>query len=527
MLKYIVANEVKFMKLALFGVPGNMGSEVFKTVVKEDYIEEISLLVFNKKGLGSLLNFAKKHNKKVRVVYGSVADIEKVREAIKGVDYVVNMAAVIPPESDKYPLRAIEANEIGPKVIVQAIEELGDKQPKFIHTSTIGIYGDRNHNHPFAEVGDPLLLSPFDLYAVTKMRGEFTVLESNVKTWAIIRQAAMLYDKLLMKNVSDGLLFHTCFNTPLEWSTAKDSAVLVRNIFRRDLKGELNETNFWKHCFNIGGGVESRVTGYDTFKMGFGIIGCKVEQFFDTNYNSMRNFHGEWYSDGYKLNDLFNYQEDTIQGFWDNVLDTHKYFKLAGILPKKFLKAVVIKRLLNNPNSPYHWYKHKDEARMLAYFDGSEKYRNIDKDWENFNLLSNGVYPNGETFDFKKYRETVTRLDHYFDIDKPLTEVTIEDLRNYAEARGGKLITEDYKTGEVYRQLEWETADKERFTARPYSLLFCGHWMNISYKEYAWDFDRIAKVDKLAAQIWYDSHSKDEDRFYYYDENFNAHYKNL
>ena len=164
---------------------------------------------------------------------------------------------------------------------------------------------------------------------------------------------------------------------------------------------------------------------------------------------------------------------------------------------------------------------------MLAYFDGSEKYRNIDKDWKNFNLLSNGVYPNGETFDFKKYRETVTRLDHYFDIDKPLTEVTIEDLRNYAEARGGKLITEDYKTGEVYRQLEWETADKERFTARPYSLLFCGHWMNISYKEYAWDFDRIAKVDKLAAQIWYDSHSKDEDRFYYYDENFNAHYKNL
>ena len=55
----------------------------------------------------------------------SVADIEKVREAIKGVDYVVNMAAVIPPESDKNPHAAIEANEIGPKVIVQAIEELG------------------------------------------------------------------------------------------------------------------------------------------------------------------------------------------------------------------------------------------------------------------------------------------------------------------------------------------------------------------------------------------------------------------
>ena len=186
------------MKIALFGVPGNMGTDVFKELVKESYIDEINLLVFKKKGLNSLLSFAKKYKKKVNVTFGSVADIEKVRETIKGVDYLINMAAVIPPESDKNPHAAIEANEIGPKVIVQAIEELGDKQPKFIHTSTIGFYGDRNYLHPFAEVGDPLVPSPFDLYALTKMRGELTVLESNVKTWTVIRQTAMLYDKLLL-----------------------------------------------------------------------------------------------------------------------------------------------------------------------------------------------------------------------------------------------------------------------------------------------------------------------------------------
>ena len=60
----------------------------------------------------------------------------------------------------------------------------------------------------------------------------------------------------------------------------------------------------------MGGGLESRVTGYDTFKLGFGIIGARVEQFFDTNYNSMRNFHGEWYSDAYKLNDLFDLEQE-------------------------------------------------------------------------------------------------------------------------------------------------------------------------------------------------------------------------
>ena len=46
------------MKLALFGVPGNMGTDVFKELVKEEYIESISLLVFNKKGLLVVFNIS-------------------------------------------------------------------------------------------------------------------------------------------------------------------------------------------------------------------------------------------------------------------------------------------------------------------------------------------------------------------------------------------------------------------------------------------------------------------------------------
>jgi hypothetical protein len=330
-----------------------------------------------------------------------------------------------------------------------------------------------------------------------------------------------------MKNISDGLMFHTCFNTPLEWTTAHDSAILIRNILRKDHKGELNEDNFWKHCFNLGGGESCRITGYETFSMGFAIIGCKVEHFFDTNYNSLRNFHGEWYSDTHKLNNLFDYQHESAKAFWDHVLKTHPYFSLAKICPKKLMKAIIIKRLLKDDNAPHYWRKHNDEARMLAYFNGTDKFDNIDPNWKNFNLLINNVMPDGTPVNYEEMKRTVIRFDHYFDIDKPLNEVTIEDLRNYAAARGGKLITEDFKTGDVYRKLVWETYDKERFEARPYSVLFCGHWMNISYKEYAWDYDRLAKHDKFIAQAWYDSHAEDEDKFYYYDNNFEAHYKNL
>lgn len=515
------------MKVTLFGVPGNMGSEVLRKLASEENIEKINLLVHDKKGLRPLVKLLKKNKKQYRIVFGSVADLNVVLDAIDDSDYVINMAAVIPPKSDKCPESAIEANEVGPQVICKAIESLGDKEPKLIHISTIGLYGDRNYKHPYAEVGDPLIISPFDIYSLTKMRGEYTVLESNVRHWTVIRQLAMLYDALLMKNVSDGLMFHTCFNTPLEWSTASDSAILIRNILRRDQAGELDESNFWRHCFNLGGGEKSRVTGYDTFKLGFNIIGFEVEDFFDTNYNSMRNFHGEWYSDGDKLNNLFNYQSENIYGFWDHVLETHKYFKMAKIMPKKLMKAVVIKRLLKDDNAPYYWKKHNDEARMLAYFGGLKKFNSIPKDWKDFPLLCKGKTADGEEIDYEAYKKNITRLEHFFDIDKNRNEINIEDLKKVAKAHGGKLLTKEFKDGDIYSKVEWENSDGERFTARPHSVLFCGHWPNISYKEYAWDFDRLAKKDQFIAQVWYDSHDKDEDRFYWYDKEYNAHYKSV
>ena len=512
------------MVVTLFGVPGNMGTKVLESLLQEDYITRINLLANNKKGIKKIVRKIKKSKKEYKVTYGTVANFVNVKEAIEGADYVINMAAVIPPRSDKNPQAAIEANEYGPKIIVQAIEEIKENQPRLIHISTIGLYGDRSYKHPFAEVGDPLLISPFDIYSLTKMRGEFTVLESNIEKWVVIRQTALLYDELLMNNISDGLMFHTCFNAPLEWATAEDSAILIRNILRKDSSGELNEKNFWKQCFNIGN-PESRVFGYDTFKLGFGIIGCKVEDFFDTNYNSIRNFHGEWYSDSYKLNDLFDYQHQSIEWFWNHVLETHKYFGLAKLLPKKLLKAVVIKRLLKDNNAPYYWRKNNDEARMLAYFDGIEKFDSIPSNWDEFYVVSKNKTPDGKDIDYDSLRKKPTHLNHYFDINKDKDSITIEDLVSVATARGGKLLTKDFKVGDIYRKVEWENADGYKFVARPYSVLFAGHWVNVSYHKYAWNFDHQAKTDKMVAQIWYDSHRPDENRYYWYDSHFVAKYK--
>ena len=113
-------------------------------------------------------------------------------------------------------------------------------------------------------------------------------------------------------------------------------------------------------------------------------------------------------------------------------------------------------------------------------------------------------------------------IDYGFDINKNDKDITYSDLLRVANMRGGRLITDDYQTGDIYRPLEWENSDGERFKARAYTVIRGGHWLNPLYKSYTWDFDRLAKKDKLIATYWYDSHEQDENHTYYMDEKFVA-----
>ena len=222
------------MIVALTGITGNMGQAVLQQIVKNKQIEKFRFLVLeDDKRINKLLKKYKDYKDKFEIIYGNIADKEKCRQLVENSDYVINMAAVIPPHSDQQPIKAIECNEIGVNVLVSEIEKLENKQPKFIHISTVALYGNRNYKHPWARVGDPLLVSPFDIYSATKLRGEFRVLESSIKHWAILRQTAMLHSNMLADNMSDGLMFHTCFNAPLEWVTAHDSGVLIANILKK------------------------------------------------------------------------------------------------------------------------------------------------------------------------------------------------------------------------------------------------------------------------------------------------------
>lgn len=510
------------MVITLYGASGNMGIPALEKILELDFVEKVILLLHRKKSSDKLLKHFKKQLNRIECIYGNISDIETVRKTLVGSDFVINMAAVIPPLADKRPELAIEANEVGPKIIRQAIEEIKENQPKVIHISSMAVYGHRNYKHIFTEVGDPLTISPFDLYALTKMRGEFTFLESDIDNWTVIRQTAVLYDDLMKKNISDGLMFHTCFNSSLEWVTARDSARLLQNIIIKDHNHELDTNNFWRKCFNLSGPECNRITGYETLEKGFSIIGGKTNRFFKTNYNALRNFHCGYFKDGDRLENLFHYHHDTIDDFWKSVGHKHPLFKLGRIVPPVIIRKTVIDPLLKDSNAPYYWYNHNDIPRLTAYFGSKQAFETITPNWKDFNLYIRDKGDDGEDIDYQHILHNPVELNHYYDFKKEDKDIDINDLISVAEAHGGKLLETKFNKGDIYKKVKWMDQDGNEFIMRPYSVLRCGHWHNPSYDKYVWDFDRLAKKDKIYASIWYDSHKEEENHFYYLDENFNA-----
>lgn len=499
--------------VALTGASGSMGRETLRQLFEIENVDKIKVLMlptFTEKKLYK--KWKKLYGDRLEVIFGNIACLDDVKTLVDNVQYVFNLAAVIPPKSDHFHDEAFDANVIGPKNLVEAIESLSNP-PKFVHISSVAVYGNRNYKHPWGRVGDPLLPSVFDAYAWQKMTAELFVTESHIPYWCILRQTAMLHNKMLTNNMKDGLMFHTCFNTPLEWISAVDSGRLIKNIVVYDLENKAH--NLWKNIFNIGGLERNRSTGFGTFDDGFRIIDGSGEAFLKPHWNALRNFHGMWFSDSCELNYMFDYVKQSKEEYWNEILANHKYYKIAKIIPKKLISLLAIQRLHLNNNSPRYWIRHGDHAKVVAYFGNHENVEFLPKKWKDFTLLEKNQMI--EVPDYQTLLNNPTKLNHGYDESKQLSELSVEDFKGVAEFRGGEFLSENHTTGDLYSPANWKCSEGHKFTLSPFSVLKGGHWCPECNKKYIWNYDMLSKKNKFYAQIWYDSHAINENKLYYFD----------
>lgn len=515
--------------VALTGSSGNMGVETLAQLMESDVIDKVKVLLLkNRREKRYARIWKRKYGERIEIIFGDIANIEDCKKLVKDSDYVLNLAAVIPPLADHYPIETDRCNRIGAKNIVDSVEAIKVNQPKLVHISTVAIYGNRNYKHPWGRVGDPLISSTYDEYSASKIKGERFVLDSDIIHWVVLRQTGMLHKKMLTNNMKDGLMFHTCFNAPIEWVTARDSGLLMRRLIEKDGKNEIEEC-FWKKCYNIGGGACNRVTGYDTFDEGFKIIGGSTQKYMKPQWNSIRNFHCMWFQDSHILNDYFDFQKEDIKDFWQEILSSHKYYTLGKLVPAKIVSKLAIERLLKDDNAPRYWVKTNQIGKIKAFFGSKENLSCMPSDWSEFPILAHGQLADGsidynDMRDITKLKEHGYILNHGYDESKPDCELDIEDMQEASSFRGGKCVSKSMIKGDLYTKLEWECHDGHRFFASPYCILKAGHWCTKCCQPSPWDYDRLSKFMPFYAQVWYDTHAKGENRTYFYDDKHQARY---
>ena len=128
------------MKILITGADGFIGSHLTEALVSEGHDVKAFVLYNSFNSWGWLDKCADDIKGKFEVFSGDVRDTNGVREAVKGCDAVIHLAALIAiPYSYHSPETYIDTNIKGTLNILQAAREFNIH--RLIHTSTSEVYG--------------------------------------------------------------------------------------------------------------------------------------------------------------------------------------------------------------------------------------------------------------------------------------------------------------------------------------------------------------------------------------------------
>lgn len=490
----------------LTGATGTMGFLGMKELLKDaGEMELVVLARASEKNKTLLAPFAAEG--KLEIVWGDLVNYLDVKKCIQGADIVLHVGAFVSPEADYHPERAMQINYGSTVNIVRAIKELGQvEKTRFVYIGTVAETGDRMPPIHWGRVGDPLKPSVYDYYAVSKIAAERYAIESELPYWVSLRQTGIIGPA--MAGIEDAIMFHNCLDNVLEYASDNDSAILLRNLCAKERKGELGR-DFWGHIFNIGGGESCRVSTYDMYKIMFGEIGLtNLSYAADTKWYATRNFHGHYYLDSDRLNEILDFRHDSMQYFYDAYLKNLGGLATASrVLTKlpggqRLMGSIMKKRFLKTSRTEHgtvHFIENDMKEHIAAYW-GSRKA------WE-------AIPPFANWKPFTDW-DTVVPIDHGYDESKPEEQLCLDDIKGAASFRGGECLSDVMNTGDWTGKLSFRCAFGHEFEASPRLVLEGGHWCPVCERE-SWNYYARAKVDPFFAQVWNPLHPKDEPTWQY------------
>lgn len=503
--------------ILLTGSSGRLGGRVAEALLKTGNFN-LRLLLRDKPTNRALADrLALLYKDKVEVMFGDVTSETDCKNAIEGVKYVLHFAGIMPPKSSHYPDICERTNYFGTKNLVDAIIQNGKKDEiRFVEMGSVTEYGNRNYLHPWTRLGDPLIPSYFDCYALSKLRAERYIVESGLKYFVALRVVGILHDDIVKDNLQDGLFLQTPPNAPVQFVLSDDLVEMFKNLLLFDKNGTL-PYKFWRRIYNIGGGEDSRFTGYELFQKGLALFSMCTDKVIKPKWLPFRNYFTSWYIDSDDINGYLKVKYSSVDNFFNKLYDNHLIYHFAkpfSQVAKKYIET----KIVDSTNSPYYWVDNGMTDRVEAFYYSYNDFKNIPSNFKDYPLLiNNKAYDvnNGVVdVNYNELRDIANSskylLDHGFNDKKDDEDITADDLRQAAEYRGGKCLS-SIDRGDVHTLLNWRCSHGHNFKATAYGVLRCGYWCNECCTPVPWNFDSVAKSSPYFAQVWYDSHRKSEE----------------
>lgn len=435
------------MKKTVFltGATGNMGFAGFRELyARKDRFNVRVLARDSRKNRKLLEDYT--DDDSVEIVWGDMLSYDDVLKGVTGADYVLHVGGMVSPAADYYPEKTLKVNVKSAEIVAKAVLAQDDpSKTKVVYIGSVAQLGDRLYPYHWGRSGDPVVASPYDMYSVSKCRAEKAIVDSGLPHWVSLRQSGILHPHLF------GALGPTAFHVPvggvLEWTTIEDSGRLLANVCE-----DWVPESFWNNFYNIGSGEQYRMTNYEFEKRLLRTIGLGCpEDVFEANWFALKNFHGMWYEDSDRLENILHFRENLpLDDYFKRLRASLPwFFSLSPLAPKPLVKKFLCRYTLDPKLGTQYWAKN-DPDRLKAYFGSEDAYCSI-RSWDD-------VRPAAYEKNAGKARAKgeLKHLDHGWDESKSIYELTDEEIQEAAAFRGGRFlgpveVSDDVVTSETVK----------------------------------------------------------------------------
>ncbi len=277
------------MKILITGGAGNIGRELVKRSIEAgNEVTVFDIPPANYDGLEG--------EKGITVVKGFVSDLEALATAVKGVDSVIHLAALMTHLSTDRE-KTMSVNVGGTKNVLDALAKEG-RDVQFVFSSSVSTYGYTVDDTPPITTDHPQVAT--DLYAESKIEAEKVVLASGIP-YTILRISGVVIP---------------AFYDPNPWQFLENQR--VEFVHRDDVATSLFNSAITKAArnkiFNIAGGKDWQMLGREWAAKHLAVLDFPIEE-------AVYSDHPGWfdYYETAESQEILKYQNNSPEMFFEQL----------------------------------------------------------------------------------------------------------------------------------------------------------------------------------------------------------------